>query len=241
MNVRQLILLAITSTVFLIESCKDRPVTEPKDAYNLSVIILNDTLVYYNGTEDEKASFTQLLFDKERLNQLFILNKKKYGDSLHIILKFTSSMEKFQQPVEVLDVTMQYDSSYSIEKLNTWDKKWLHTTDFIGEPPKPVEVTPPVVTTKIVSKSGFYILLKKDQSIWYQEGNTTEPVKIDKQKPGILEKAIADYKERCEKGNKPAQFFIKGDNSTNYKDFELAVNALKKNKEYKYNLITAAE
>ena len=52
---------------------------------------------------------------------------------------------------------------------------------------------------------------------------------------------IDETKKAFADGTSKLLYFIKGDNNSTYPSFEAVVNALRKNEEFKYNLITAQE
>ncbi|MCY1308487.1 hypothetical protein D9M70_585010 [compost metagenome] len=52
---------------------------------------------------------------------------------------------------------------------------------------------------------------------------------------------VDETKKAFADGQSKLLYFIKGDNESKYPTFEAVVNALRRNEEFKYNLITAQE
>ena len=74
------------------------------------------------------------------------------------------------------------------------------------------------------------------------QGSVTQPGipvldTLDNQLVTWIQASKEVYRER----QKPLKYLIKGDGASKYPTFEAVVAALKKNDEYKYNLVTALE
>lgn len=111
-----------------------------------------------------------------------------------------------------------------------------------SQPPRPVVVERPTITTSVVRDSAaFLIEIKDDNTVWCNTkgGTSKQSQQVEEPIRANLGKFIADYKK--ERGDRKQMFLIKGSPKSRYDVFEKVIDALRDNEEFKYNLITTED
>jgi biopolymer transport protein ExbD len=211
----------------------------------VSLILLGDNKWYsYNGTDIKRGAYC----DQQQFRALLLKNKKKWDDSLFVMIK-PSDKATPQQAVDALDeMAISKIKRYAIVNPNANDEKYFNISSGLtdsrldNEPLtsgiEKIKVNPPVASPTEVTDESLIIRLTNEGKIGYKiQGKEQEYHFLSTRNKEALITAIAKYKTKYPTGH----VFIKGEKDAKYRDFSLVVEALKENNEMRYKLLAEDE
>jgi len=222
----------------LLNSCSGQT-KKIENENELSIILFNDTTAYYNGILNKDVKVTTIPFDTIAINRLLKENRDKYNDRLRVFIK-VSNKTTLQPAAIIKEIAETQQVFAAVFPLTEADKFLFKVDEFAWEPPLPVEIissSPSVTVTEIEDFPGFIVVIKKDNSVWYNAKTAKDDTllaKVDEPIKENLKKIIAAYKENV----KNATYYIKGDNSLKYPQFKETLGAFKENDIFKFQMIT---
>ena len=246
MNSKASIGLLIIFICFSFCSCKSQTSKYSNGLQHLSILIMKDTITYYNGFLDNTLLVNSIPYDESTVRNIIRDNKNRYEDSLVIFLKLTDKAEKLDQAEQILSLVKESQVKFVGWALTESDKTFFKVNDFQWGSPTPIAMTDPVaVTTTITSDyPALFVEIKPDVSVWSKLMyfyNDTIAEKINDPVKENLKKQIVAYKEKCTRENKKPVYLIKGDNSIRYPQFKNVLEAFKESEVYKFQLVTSQE
>ena len=212
----------------------------------LSILLFNDTIAYYNGILDKNIKVTKIAFDTTTIKELVKKNKKKYADRLRVFIKLSDASWSIENVMKLAEIVQGQEVFVTAFPLTKTDKSYFKVEEFSWEPAETVEIaTPSSITVKDLPESPALIVeFRKDSTVWCQIMTNDDDTAMKKINPPIgenLKKIVADYKEMMTKENIIPTYFLKGNSTIKYPAFKEVLSAFKENDVYKFKMITAAE
>jgi biopolymer transport protein ExbD len=242
MNPKTFIPLFIFSLILSANFC----FAQQKNSNELSILVLEDSIAYYNGDLTKKTKVVTVPLDVLTIKEFIKANKVKYRDSLKILVKVCNRTKYLSRVQNILSIADEQNALAGLIFLTDADRSHFNVKDFDWTPPGPVQITLPTsVTTRSLQEfPALMVEFKKDNFVWYHimtnEDDTVmksigQPIKEN------LKKIIAEYKVMIAKENKKGQYYIKGDNSAKYPEFKEVLSAFKENDVFKFQMITTTD
>jgi len=245
MNPRSLIASFTLFLFVLLNPCSGQT-KKVENENELSILMFNDTISYYNGILTRDTKITTIAYDTTAVKKLIQQNKKIYDDRLRVFIKISDKIRFIEPVVKIVEIATRQEVFATGFPLTKTDRSYFKVEEFSWEPPAAVEITEPktVNVSEVEDYPGFIVVIKKDQSVWYDERSSkddTSLTRVPEPTKENLKKIIAAYKDKADKENLKPSYYIKGDNSMKYPEFKEILSAFKENDIFKFKMVTLLE
>src|SRR5688572_1153193 len=211
----------------------------------LSIVMLQDTVSYYNGILDKNTKVMTIPYDTTVIRSLIKKNKEKYKDRLRVFIKLSDKISVVEPVVKIAEIGNEEMVFVTAFPLTETEKTRFAVKEFSWEPQEPAQVIMPTsVTVRENQIPSFTVEMRKDNSVWYKimwSPADTGMKKINDPVKENLKKILAAYKDTISKENIQPVFYIQGDQSIKYPEFKEVLTAFKENDIFKFQMIAGED
>jgi biopolymer transport protein ExbD len=219
---------------------KDTTLINFNYSYTVQTIIFSSDKLYCYLQKKIDSGQEYSLQNGNTFRNFILKNKRKFGDSLFVILK-PAPTSTYTDVVNVLDeMSINKIKKFALVDLSDQEKNKFSILE-------PIEIQPSKVTSIQSAQpdsNNIWLLFELDSTPIISYSIKTQKdsfnLKVSKNQLEIQE-VIAKAQSISNEQSKPLSVMIKGNSDIGYTEFEPLIEALKAKKIYKYKLITTPD